>query len=140
MVARKFFVRHGDSSFHVDCDTEDGLEVLRFQIFSLTMVPPDEQKIVVEDDDRLLSDESDLASISNKLRLLSVRGNSEATTSSEKSDVEMVKSDEELARVLQISLLLQRITQVEIDLIMNLVLLQNKLDIIRLVVNISTVL
>ncbi|KAL1190930.1 Peptide-N(4)-(N-acetyl-beta-glucosaminyl)asparagine amidase [Cardamine amara subsp. amara] len=101
MVARKFIVRHEDSSFPIDYNTEDGLEVLRFQIFSLTMVPPDEQKIVVEDDDRLLSDESDLASISNKLRLLSIGENSEAITSSEKSDVDMVKSDEEFARMLQ---------------------------------------
>ncbi|XP_010440773.1 PREDICTED: peptide-N(4)-(N-acetyl-beta-glucosaminyl)asparagine amidase [Camelina sativa] len=100
MVARRFVVRHEDSSFDVDYDTEDGLEVLRFQIFSLTLVPPEEQKIVVEDDDRLVSDESDLASISDKLRLLSIGGGG-GEGSVETSDAEMVKSDEELARMLQ---------------------------------------
>ncbi|VVA96696.1 unnamed protein product [Arabis nemorensis] len=97
MVARKFVVLHQDSTFPVDYDTEDGLEVLRFQIFSLTLVPPDEQKIVTEGDDRLVSDETDLASISDKLRLVSI-GISGKT---DKSDSEMVKSDEELARMLQ---------------------------------------
>ncbi|KAG7533579.1 Rad4/PNGase transglutaminase-like fold [Arabidopsis thaliana x Arabidopsis arenosa] len=96
MVARKFVVRHEDSSFDVDYDTEDGLEVLRFQIFSLTLVPPEEQKIVAEDDNRLVSDESDLASISERLRLVSIEEDSV-----ENSDAEMVKSDEELARMLQ---------------------------------------
>ncbi|KAG7612419.1 Transglutaminase-like [Arabidopsis suecica] len=96
MVARKFVVRHEDSSFDVDYNTEDGLEVLRFQIFSLTLVPPEEQKIVAEDDNRLVSDESDLASLSERLRLVSV-----GEDSVENSDAEMLKSDEELARMLQ---------------------------------------
>jgi peptide-N4-(N-acetyl-beta-glucosaminyl)asparagine amidase len=96
MVARKFVVRHEDSSFDVDYNTEDGLEVLRFLIFSLTLVPPEEQKIVAEDDNRLVSDESDLASLSERLRLVSV-----GEDSVENSDAEMLKSDEELARMLQ---------------------------------------
>jgi peptide-N4-(N-acetyl-beta-glucosaminyl)asparagine amidase len=97
MVARKFVVRHEDSSFDVDYNTEDGLEVLRFLIFSLTLVPPEEQKIVAEDDNRLVSDESDLASLSERLRLVSV-----GEDSVENSDAEMLKSDEELARMLQV--------------------------------------
>ncbi|XP_024006844.1 peptide-N(4)-(N-acetyl-beta-glucosaminyl)asparagine amidase-like [Eutrema salsugineum] len=103
------FIRHRDLSFNIDYDTENGLEVLGYQIFSLTFVPPDEQKIVAEDDDDrvvLVSDETDLTSISDKLRLVSAGGNSEdksegTSGKSEKSDADMVKSDEELARMLQ---------------------------------------
>ncbi|KAL0737919.1 hypothetical protein Bca4012_014129 [Brassica carinata] len=108
MVARKFVILHDDSSFEIDYNTEDGLEVLQYQIFSVTFVPPDEQKIVAEDDDRVLSDETDLASISDKLRLLSIGGNSEEEKKSEaisgeneQSNAEMLQSDEEFARMLQ---------------------------------------
>ncbi|CAN6911601.1 unnamed protein product [Brassica oleracea] len=108
MVARKFVILHDDSSFEIDYNTEDGLEVLQYQIFSLTFVPPDEQKIVAESDDRVLSDETDLASISDKLRLLSIGGSSEEKKKSEEtsgeneqSNAEMVRSDEEFARMLQ---------------------------------------
>ncbi|CAH2044606.1 unnamed protein product [Thlaspi arvense] len=106
MVARKFVIRHEDSSYGIDYDTENGLEVLQIQIFSITSVPPDEQKIVAEDDDRVVSDETDLASISGKLRLLSTGGISEEKSEgtsgkSEKSDAEMLQSDEEFARMLQ---------------------------------------
>lgn len=44
-----------------------------------------------------MSDDSDLASISERLRLVSIGGDSV-----ENSDAEMVKSDEELARMLQV--------------------------------------
>uniref|UniRef100_A0A1J3JQJ4 Peptide-N(4)-(N-acetyl-beta-glucosaminyl)asparagine amidase n=1 Tax=Noccaea caerulescens TaxID=107243 RepID=A0A1J3JQJ4_NOCCA len=104
MVARKFVILHEDSSFPIDYDTEDDLEVLQYQIFSMTLIPPDEQKIVAVDDDRVVSNETDLASISDKLRLVSIGGDSEERsegTSAEKSDAEMLKADEELARMLQ---------------------------------------
>ncbi|KAJ0253861.1 Peptide-N(4)-(N-acetyl-beta-glucosaminyl)asparagine amidase [Hirschfeldia incana] len=109
MVARKFVILHDDSSFEIDYNTEDGLEVLQYQIFSITFVPPDEQKIVAEDDDdRVLSDETDLASISEKLRLLSIGGNSEEEKKSEgisgeiqQSNAEVMQSDEDFARMLQ---------------------------------------
>ncbi|CAH8299180.1 unnamed protein product [Eruca vesicaria subsp. sativa] len=107
MVARKFVIHHEDSSFEIDYNTEDGLEVLQFQIFSVTFVPPDDQKIVAEDDDRLIvSDGTDLGSISDKLRLLSIGGNSEEKSEgvsgeNQQSDVDMVKADEEFARMLQ---------------------------------------
>jgi peptide-N4-(N-acetyl-beta-glucosaminyl)asparagine amidase len=47
MVARRFVVRQAPAGEEhaVDYDTEDGLDVLRFQIFSLTSVPPDLQKV-----------------------------------------------------------------------------------------------
>ncbi|KAK3011792.1 hypothetical protein RJ639_011780 [Escallonia herrerae] len=70
MVARRFLVRHKDSEFDVDYDTDDGFEVLKFQLFSLTSIPPDEQKVLGGEGDRVLSDDSDLASITGKLRLV----------------------------------------------------------------------
>ena len=58
MVARRFVVRHGpaaaaggsvereeEEEHEVEYDTEHGLDVLRLQIFSLTAVPPDLQKV-----------------------------------------------------------------------------------------------
>ncbi|THF96760.1 hypothetical protein TEA_024183 [Camellia sinensis var. sinensis] len=80
MVARKFLVRHNDSDFDIDYDTDDG-----FEIFG-------------GDDDRLVSDDSDLLSISDRLRLLSV--NDEEGKSVDQN-AELVKSDEEFARMLQ---------------------------------------
>ncbi|XP_010546598.1 PREDICTED: peptide-N(4)-(N-acetyl-beta-glucosaminyl)asparagine amidase [Tarenaya hassleriana] len=106
MVSRRFLLRHEDSTFDVDYDTEDGLEVFRFQIFSLTSVPPYEQKIVAEEGDRVVLGDSDLVSVSEKLRLVSVEVNCEENLegnvdSCEKSNAEMVKLDEEFARMLQ---------------------------------------
>lgn len=95
MVARKFIIHHQDSNFDVDYDTEDGFEVFKFQLFSLTAVPPDEQKIFGADDGRIVSDDSDLIAISDKLRLVSI--NDEIP----QLDSETLKSDEELARMLQ---------------------------------------
>ncbi|XP_059652725.1 peptide-N(4)-(N-acetyl-beta-glucosaminyl)asparagine amidase [Cornus florida] len=96
MVARKFLLHHNDSNFDVEYDTDDGFEVFKFQLFSLTSIPPDEQKIFGGDDDRLVSDESDLASVTDKLRLVSINEEKKPA-----ADAELVKSDEELARMLQ---------------------------------------
>lgn len=97
-MARSFQVRHNDSNFNVDYDTDDGLEVLKYQLFSLTSIPPDEQKIIGADDNRVVSEDSDLAAISEKLRLVSI--NEEPQESTAGKD-ELLKSDEELARMLQ---------------------------------------
>ncbi|KAL2490563.1 Peptide-N(4)-(N-acetyl-beta-glucosaminyl)asparagine amidase [Abeliophyllum distichum] len=96
MVARKFQVQHNGSTFDLDYDTDDGFEVLKFQLFSLTSIPPDEQKILGGDDGRTVSDESDLELISQKLRLLSID-----EVEKEKTEADFAKSDEELARLLQ---------------------------------------
>ncbi|XVF42169.1 hypothetical protein PTKIN_Ptkin01aG0338000 [Pterospermum kingtungense] len=112
MVARKFLVRHDDSTFTVDYDTGDGFEVFQFQLFSLTSIPPEEQKIVGEDHDRIVSDDSDLAAVSEKLRLVSVADEERKPEKQEetmsnaaaanKSDAgTSTMSDEELARMLQ---------------------------------------
>jgi peptide-N4-(N-acetyl-beta-glucosaminyl)asparagine amidase len=57
MVARRFVVRQGPAAggsgkgeaeaeeHEVEYDTDHGIDVLRFQIFSLTSVPPDLQKV-----------------------------------------------------------------------------------------------
>lgn len=113
MVVRTFLVRHDDSTFTVDYDTDDGFEVFQFQLFSLTSIPPDEQKIVGEDNDRIVSDDSDLAAVSEKLQLVSITSEEarkpekqEETTSSTTGAGNFdagtsVMSDEELARMLQ---------------------------------------
>ncbi|KAJ4719646.1 Peptide-N(4)-(N-acetyl-beta-glucosaminyl)asparagine amidase [Melia azedarach] len=100
MGTRKFTVSHRDSTFDVDYDTSDGLEIFKFQLFSLTSVPPDEQKIVGDEgDQRLVSDDSDLVTISDKLKLLSINKETVGNSANEKE--EFLKSDEELARMLQ---------------------------------------
>ncbi|KAL5837802.1 hypothetical protein ACOSQ3_014971 [Xanthoceras sorbifolium] len=100
MVARKFSVSHNDDSFDVEYDTDDGLEVFKFQLFSLTLVPPDEQKIVGDDGDcRTVSDDFDLSKICDKLKLVSI--NEETVSTSAKENKELLKSDEDLARMLQ---------------------------------------
>ncbi|MCO5609581.1 hypothetical protein L7F22_063811 [Adiantum nelumboides] len=43
MVVYDVVVEHGDTAHQVEFDSEDGLEVLRFQLFSLTMVSPEKQ-------------------------------------------------------------------------------------------------
>ncbi|KAJ8572996.1 hypothetical protein K7X08_009507 [Anisodus acutangulus] len=76
-------------------------QVLKYQLFSLTSVPPDQQKILGRDD-QIVSVESDLASMSDKLRLVSIDGVEEeiAAEAKEKSE-KTAMSDEELARILQ---------------------------------------
>ncbi|KAI7756431.1 hypothetical protein M8C21_008496 [Ambrosia artemisiifolia] len=95
MVARKFIVHHQDSNFNVDYDTEDGFDVFKFQLFSLTAVPPDDQKIFGVEDNRTVTHDSDLIEISDKLRLVSVNDQNPELDSG------ILKSDEELARMLQ---------------------------------------
>ncbi|KAJ6877076.1 hypothetical protein NC651_029949 [Populus alba x Populus x berolinensis] len=72
MVARQFIVSHKDSIFDVDYDTDDGLEVFKIQLFSLTSIPPHLQQITGEDDDQVVSDDSDLTCMSNKLKLIKI--------------------------------------------------------------------
>ncbi|KAM0952161.1 putative peptide-N(4)-(N-acetyl-beta-glucosaminyl)asparagine amidase [Dioscorea sansibarensis] len=98
MVARRFRVSYKDDEFAVDYDTDDGLEVLKFQIYSLASVPPDDQKIMAEDDDRAISESSDLGIISEKLRVVSLIGEREGSS---RPAEDFEKSDEELARMLQ---------------------------------------
>nr|XP_043616454.1 peptide-N(4)-(N-acetyl-beta-glucosaminyl)asparagine amidase isoform X2 [Erigeron canadensis] len=51
--------------------------------------------------DRIVSDDSDLASISDKLRLVSIDDENDEIDSAPKLESQVVKSDEELARMLQ---------------------------------------
>ncbi|KAF4365881.1 hypothetical protein F8388_002751 [Cannabis sativa] len=104
MVERKFLVRHNSSDFAVDYDTDDGFEVFKFQLYSLTLLPPEDQKIIGIDDDHMVSNDSDLVTVSEKLRLVSIiedhkeEENGESSTGNE---TDFLKSDEELARKLQ---------------------------------------
>lgn len=45
MVARQFLLCHHGEEFPIEYDSDDGIEVLKFQIFSLTSVVPDDQKV-----------------------------------------------------------------------------------------------
>ncbi|KAL9225488.1 hypothetical protein vseg_001405 [Gypsophila vaccaria] len=113
MVARKLSIRHQNSTFDVDYDTDDGLEVLKFQLFSLTSLPPDEQRIVVAgDESKVVNDDDDLISVSEKLQLVSIDDDDDKVevsgleSSSAVGDARVVeddllRSDEEFARMLQ---------------------------------------
>ncbi|CAN6453814.1 unnamed protein product [Victoria cruziana] len=91
MVARKLLVRHNSSQFDVDYDTDDGLEVLKYQLFSLTLISPEEQKLLGACN-RAIRDDADLYS-ATELQLVTTSEGVESSLSMEKSD--------ELARMLQ---------------------------------------
>ncbi|RRT46631.1 hypothetical protein B296_00054317 [Ensete ventricosum] len=86
MVARNFVVRHNDAQFPVECDTDFGFELIE-------LVPCCPRKILVEVGGLVVTDESDLESISDKLRLVSIQEEGEKARAAE-----VEKSDEELAR------------------------------------------
>ncbi|XP_058738639.1 peptide-N(4)-(N-acetyl-beta-glucosaminyl)asparagine amidase [Vicia villosa] len=100
MVARTFQVLHNDSNFDLEYDTDDGFEVLQFQLYSLTSVPPDHQKIYGAEPNSQISTDSDLATISDKLRLVSIDDDGDSQQR-ESSSNQFLKSDEEFARLLQ---------------------------------------
>ncbi|XP_047151432.1 peptide-N(4)-(N-acetyl-beta-glucosaminyl)asparagine amidase [Vigna umbellata] len=102
MVARKFQVVHDDSDFDINYDTDDGFEVFQFQLYSLTSVPPHQQKIFGAEQDTPVTTDSDLIAVSDKLRLVSVKDTEpEPEPEQEQSYSDLLKSDEELARLLQ---------------------------------------
>ncbi|KAH7543671.1 hypothetical protein FEM48_Zijuj02G0210000 [Ziziphus jujuba var. spinosa] len=76
MVARKFQVLHDASNFDVDHDTDDGLEVslsLSLQPYPLSLYLSVNCLVIVEvNGDRIVSTDSDLVDISEKLRLVSI--------------------------------------------------------------------
>ncbi|KAL6862155.1 hypothetical protein ACP4OV_016804 [Aristida adscensionis] len=124
MVARRFVLRQdpaaggegGAEEHEVEYDTDHGLDVLRLQIFSLTSVPPDLQKIVVEADGSTVDDGTDLEGVSERLRLVAIGDEGEegavAAAAAEAAKAQEM-SDEELARMLQAeeeALLLQHYT------------------------------
>lgn len=98
MVASVIQVRHNDSDFDIDYDVGNGLEGLKNKLFSLTSIPPDDQKIMGVDDNRIISDDSDLAATSGKLLLVSTRNEQQQPSA---GNDELLESDAELARRLQ---------------------------------------
>ncbi|CAN6205440.1 unnamed protein product [Urochloa humidicola] len=117
MVARRFVVRQGptgggsgdgegkaEEEHEVEYDTEHGIDVLRLQIFSLTSVPPDLQKIVVEADGSVVDDGTDLESLSERLRVVAIDEEAEedaAAVAAVEAARAQEKADEEFARILQ---------------------------------------
>ncbi|RLM85863.1 hypothetical protein C2845_PM04G25180 [Panicum miliaceum] len=117
MVARQFVVRQGPAAggsckgeaeaeeHEVEYDTDHGIDVHRFQIFSLTSVPPDLQKIMVEVDGSVVDDGTDLESLSERLRVVAIGEDDGEDAAAADAAVEAAraqeKSDEELARMLQ---------------------------------------
>ncbi|KAI3943365.1 hypothetical protein MKW92_037759 [Papaver armeniacum] len=99
MVARKFLLHHNQSLFDLHYDTEDGLEVLKCQIFSLTSVSPDDQKII-GGEDRVITQDSDLNSVCEQLQLVTVNSDEE-NVKQDGSSSSISNSDDELARMLQ---------------------------------------
>ncbi|VFQ66296.1 unnamed protein product [Cuscuta campestris] len=76
-------------------------QVLKFQIFSLTSVPPDQQKILEADGGQVVQEEADLASISEKLQLVTIDDGEEEMEKKEETEPDFGMSDEQLARILQ---------------------------------------
>ncbi|XP_052162070.1 peptide-N(4)-(N-acetyl-beta-glucosaminyl)asparagine amidase [Oryza glaberrima] len=111
MVSRRFVVRQGsgggggeaEEEHEVEYDTEHGLDILRLQIFSLTSIPPELQKIVVEADGSVVGDGTDLEAISEGLRLVVITGEEEEGEAAAAAEAARAqeKSDEELARMIQ---------------------------------------
>ncbi|CAI0384113.1 unnamed protein product [Linum tenue] len=121
MAARRFSVTCNGFTFDVDYDAGDGFQVFKFQLFSLTSIPPDQQKIIGEDDGSVISDDSDLLSSSGKLKLVSIddeKHDEESSARGESGDdtSSFLKSDEEFARMLQAeeeALMLQHVVATE---------------------------
>ncbi|KMZ60034.1 Peptide-N(4)-(N-acetyl-beta-glucosaminyl)asparagine amidase [Zostera marina] len=99
MVARQFLLCHHGEEFPIEYDSDDGIEVLKFQIFSLTSVVPDDQKILEEGCEVEVTEESDLKTISEKLRLVSFHDDIKGKETADSKTSE--RSDEELARMIQ---------------------------------------
>ncbi|KAH1194021.1 Peptide-N(4)-(N-acetyl-beta-glucosaminyl)asparagine amidase [Glycine max] len=78
-------------------DTDNGFEVFQFQLYSLSSIPPHQQKIFGAEQDTPVVNDSDLVAISDKLRLVSVND-----SEPEPSAADLLKSNEELARLLQV--------------------------------------
>ncbi|XP_019053734.1 PREDICTED: peptide-N(4)-(N-acetyl-beta-glucosaminyl)asparagine amidase isoform X2 [Nelumbo nucifera] len=75
--------------------------VFKFQIFSLTSIPPDEQKIYGGENLLIIGD-SDLNSVTDKLRVVSITEREESSSAPAVTEGNsLTKSDEELARMLQ---------------------------------------
>ncbi|XP_057439470.1 peptide-N(4)-(N-acetyl-beta-glucosaminyl)asparagine amidase [Lotus japonicus] len=98
MVLRKFQVLHNHSNVDLDYDTDDGFQVFQFQLYSLTSIPPPQQKIYAAENDTAVATDSDLTTISDKLRLVSIDDDDPEPQS---STADHLNSDEELARLLQ---------------------------------------
>ncbi|MCO5556000.1 hypothetical protein L7F22_009544, partial [Adiantum nelumboides] len=103
MVVYDVVVEHENTAHQLEFDSEDGLEVLRFQLFSLTLVSPENQTILDSFTKKPIANDVDLLDM-----LKCCRGTctfsmiDEATEGARKAALaEMEKADRELARLLQ---------------------------------------
>lgn len=105
MVVQRFVIEHNGNEHTVDYDTEFGFEVLRYQLYSLTLVSPDDQKIVGGRNLSIENDEDLLRISSGDVDRLKLVEKMESATSSTRPSQEEIaaleKADEELARLLQ---------------------------------------
>lgn len=105
MPVQKLIVEHNGDEHSVEYDTNDGIEVLRYQLYSLTLVPPENQTIV-GDRSVPVNNDADLLRISvggaNKLRLVEKTESMDPSTKASLEEIKALeKADEELARLLQ---------------------------------------
>eukprot|EP00897_Mesotaenium_endlicherianum_P011052 jgi/Mesen1/9976/ME000072S09393 len=86
MVAKRIEVHHEGSQYDLEVDMDNGLEVLRIQLYSLTLVPPENQKIMGLSEGPLL-EATDLSRLAltdgHKLVLV---GQREAATAAEEEE------------------------------------------------------
>lgn len=95
-------VEHEGTSHHLDFDSDDGLEVLRFQLFSLTMVPPENQTILDSSKMPLKNESELLARLTSATHPCTFTVLDEAAKSAQEAALaDIAKADEALARLLQ---------------------------------------
>lgn len=105
MPVQKLIVEHNGDEHTVEYDTNDGIEVLRYQLYSLTFVPPDSQTIF-GDRSIPVKNDADLLHISvggvKKLKLVEKAESMDPSTKASLEEITALeKADEELARLLQ---------------------------------------
>eukprot|EP00250_Pteridium_aquilinum_P011734 c20270_g1_i1 orf=444-2627(-) len=102
MGVYKIVVDHEGTSHELDFDSDDGLEVLRFQLFSLTMVSPENQTIL---DSSMLPLENEAELLARLASATDTRSftllDEAAKRAHEEVLAEIENADEALARLLQ---------------------------------------
>lgn len=95
-------VEHEGTSHHLDFDSDDGIEVLRFQLFSLTMVPPENQTILDSSKMPLKNESELLARLTSATHPCTFTVLDEVAKSAQDALLaDIAKADEALARLLQ---------------------------------------
>lgn len=102
MVLHDIIVEHSGTSHQVEFDSDDGLEVLRFQLFSLTLVPPENQRILDSSKNPLQNESDLLARLSSANHTCTFTLLEEVENSASAETLAGIENaDEALARLLQ---------------------------------------